>query len=97
MHNEMSTLRICCPYCEHEAEDFFEVLDPDVIDKMRCEGCGKFFHYALMECHRCANEQVFTWPHEPSSAALDMLTCEACGSTFRYSDETRQDQAQWRE
>lgn len=92
----MTTLCICCPHCENEAEDFFEVINPDIIDKMRCENCGKQFSFALMECHRCANEQVFTWPHEPSETALDMLTCEACGSTFRYSDETKQDQTQWR-
>lgn len=93
----MSKLYIQCPHCEHEAEDFFEVLDPDVLDDMRCENCGKHFSFALMECHRCANEQIFTWPHKPSSSALDMLTCEACGSTFRYSDETQQNEAQWRE
>lgn len=95
MSNEISTLCIQCPHCEHEAEDFFEVLDPDVLDDMRCENCGKHFSFALMECHRCANEHIFTWPHEPSEAALNMLTCEACGSTFRYSDEAEQDQARW--
>jgi hypothetical protein len=61
-------------------------LDPNVLDRMRCEACEQTFSFAIMECHRCDNERVFTWSHEPAVTALDMLTCDQCGSTFRYHD-----------
>jgi transcription elongation factor Elf1 len=82
----VSVLKIFCPHCNHASEDSFEVLDPDTIDAMRCEHCEKQFWFAIMECHACGHEQVFTWMHQASAAALSMLTCEACGTTFRRDD-----------
>lgn len=82
----MSVLEIFCPHCKHASEDSFEVLDPDTIDTMRCEGCEKQFAFAIMECHACGHEQVFTWVVQPSTAALSALTCEACKRPFRRDD-----------
>ncbi len=81
-----SVLVMLCPYCEHESCDVFDVLNSDVIDKMRCETCRNEFSFALMECHRCASEKIFSWKKEPSATVLDSLTCECCDSTFRYPD-----------
>ena len=79
-----SLLVVSCPYCAREICDVFDVLDSDVIDKMRCEACRKEFSFALMECHRCAGEQIFNWKKEPPATILDSLTCACCDSTFRY-------------
>jgi transcription elongation factor Elf1 len=87
MENNLS-LKLSGPHCEAEHADQFEVLDPDKLDRMRCDACEKTFSFAIMECHRCAHEQVFTWAHEPAPTVLDMLTCEQCGSTFRFHDAT---------
>lgn len=89
----MSFMQLHCPFCEHAHEDPFEVLDSDVLDSMKCEECAKTFWYAIMECHRCAHEQTFTWPHEPASESLDQLTCESCGSTFRVNDGQAEQEA----
>ncbi|MBA3773588.1 MAG: hypothetical protein H0X13_14200 [Ramlibacter sp.] len=82
----MTVLKLPCPHCGNRHEDLLEVLDPDKIDSMHCEECRRQLWFSIMECHRCANEQVFTWAHEPEVHALDMLTCEACGSPFRRQD-----------
>lgn len=82
--NMESALVLACPYCENESFDVFEVLDPDVLDKMRCESCKNEFSFALMECNRCAHEQTFSWKQAPPAATLDFLTCSSCDSTFRY-------------
>jgi uncharacterized OB-fold protein len=88
----MSDLILTCPHCTYEHEDMFEVLDTDSLDAMRCEGCKEIFTFALMECHRCANEQAFSWRHPPLATALDQLTCEACGNTFRYPHAYQEDE-----
>ena len=80
------SLGLLCPHCGQEHEDPFEVLDPDRLESMRCEACAKPFSFAIMECHRCAHEQVFTWAHEPAAKVLDLLTCEQCSSTLRCAD-----------
>lgn len=80
------SMKLPCPHCQTEHPDLFEVLDSNVLGQMRCEACKHTFSFAIMECHRCAHEKVFTWPHEPAATVLDMLTCEQCGSTFRYQD-----------
>jgi transcription elongation factor Elf1 len=85
MGGKMS-LMLSCPHCQAEHTDPFEVLDSNKLDQIRCDECGRHFSFAIMECHRCAHEQVFTWPHEPAESVLDLLTCEQCGSTFRYHD-----------
>jgi len=91
----MSSLRITCPHCHEEHDDPFEVLASDQLHSMLCEGCGARFWLAIMECHRCAAEQTFTWGHQPEVAALDLLTCDPCGSTFRYHDaETEQERSE---
>lgn len=77
-------LVLSCPYCTHESFDVFDVLNSDVVDEMHCERCKKKFFFALMECHRCANEQIFSWKEAPPTTALDFLTCACCDSTFRY-------------
>jgi hypothetical protein len=87
-----SALVLFCPYCTHESFDDFDVLDPDVLDKMRCESCKKEFSFALMECHRCAHEQTFSWKKEPPATALDLLTCSSCDSTFRYPNAYQEGQ-----
>ncbi len=84
----MATLILSCPHCEEEHQDAFEVLNADSIESMRCDACNKQFWFAIMECHRCANEQTFTWTQLPTLEVPDGLTCEACGSTFRYHDDT---------
>lgn len=83
---------LSCPHCGQEHEDPFEVLDPDRLEQMRCEGCAKPFWFAIMECHRCAHEKVFTWSHAPALQALDLLSCDQCGSTFRYADASHEEE-----
>lgn len=87
-------LKIPCPHCDHASEDEFEVLEPDSIEAMRCEHCDKQFWFSIMECHRCAHEQVFTWAHQPPPEALAMLTCEACQATFRRSNGFVQEESE---
>ena len=76
----------CCPFCEHAHVDDFEVLEPNVLNEMRCERCRKVFAFAIMECDRCANEQAFSWATRPAEAALALLTCPHCMRSFRYAD-----------
>lgn len=84
----MSFMQLHCPFCEHGHKDPFEVLDTNALDSMKCEACSAVFWFAIMECERCAHEQTFSWPQQPSSAVLDLLTCEACGNAFRKCNET---------
>jgi transcription elongation factor Elf1 len=79
----VSILNILCPHCDYANEDVFEVFDLDTINTVRCEHCEKQFWFAIMECHACEHEEVFTWMHQTAAAALPMLTCEACGASFR--------------
>jgi transcription elongation factor Elf1 len=88
------TLKIVCPHCDHASEDGFEVLDLDTIDAMLCEHCGRQFWFFIMECHRCAHEQVLTWAHQPPPEALAMLTCEACQATFQCSNGFVQEESE---
>lgn len=78
-----SSLTFSCPHCGHKHEDSLEVLEPDIADSMRCEGCAQSFSVALMECHRCAAEQVHTWRGEPATGVLETLKCHTCGNTLR--------------
>lgn len=82
----MGSLTLSCPACGHEHEDAWEVLDVNQASSMRCDRCRVQFWFALMECHRCENEQSFTWRHEPSPKGVAMLECEACHGTFRCPD-----------
>jgi ribosomal protein L40E len=85
---EKMSFNLLCPFCQHKHDDPFEVLNPDRLDVMRCEKCKAKFSFAIMECHRCAHEQVFSWPQAPSADALDMLICEECNRTLRYQNAT---------
>ena len=84
----MSIIQFACPRCQHAHDDPFEVFDSDRLHSLRCEHCRQDFSFAIMECHRCAHEEVFTWPQAPSEVALSLLTCESCGSTFRFNDDS---------
>jgi type IV secretion system protein VirB11 len=90
----MPALQIHCPHCDHASEDLFGVLDPDAIDTMRCEQCANPFCLAIMECQRCAHEQVFTWGPQPPDVSLSMLTCETCGNTSRRNNGAVQEKEQ---
>ena len=56
---------------------------PDRLIEMRCEHCGEWFHFAIMECHACGCEGVHAWRHRPPNEALELLICECCGDTYR--------------
>ena len=77
-----------CPHCQHLKEDPFEVLDQNVIDWMKCEACEKRFYFAIVECHRCAFENVYCWPAEPPSETLALLTCPKCQSTYLRNENS---------
>jgi len=83
---EMCAIAFSCPRCGHIHEDPFEVLPADTLGTILCEGCRQEFAFALMECHRCANEHAFAWPSAPPLEALNLLQCDGCGSTFRLGD-----------
>jgi transcription elongation factor Elf1 len=78
-----SALTVSCPHCKHRHKDILELLEPDNLDAMRCDSCTHEFSVAVMECHRCADEQVFTWQEAPAAAVLDTLKCQMCGSGHR--------------
>lgn len=73
-----------CPHCHSAQDDPFEVLDVDRVEAMGCEACGQRFFFAIMECHRCANDDAVSWLDEPPPSVLDELTCGKCGATYRY-------------
>lgn len=77
----MTALQFSCPHCSHGFDDPYEVLDDNKLLDIRCDACGKHFSLAIMECHRCAREEPFTWAVQPPPGALPQLTC-ACGATF---------------
>ena len=77
------SIELHCPHCQHAHDDPWEVLDVDKIDQMKCEGCHRAFHFALMECQRCAEETAHSWAHAPAPEALRLLTCPDCGATYR--------------
>lgn len=77
-----------CPRCENEHEDVFDVLDGDALASMKCETCRTLFWFAVMECHQCAQEEVFVWPGAVSEEALSLLVCTACCRTLRYHENS---------
>lgn len=77
-----------CPRCEHRHEDEFDVLDVDALCSMKCEACRNTFWFAVMECHRCGDEEAFEWPSTLSEDALNLLVCRTCCRTFRYREHS---------
>lgn len=80
--SDKSSSPIICPHCEYEEVDDFEVFDPGVPHSMRCDGCRRDFHFALMECSSCGAESSFPWAHLPSELELSGLACKRCGRSY---------------
>lgn len=78
-HSLMSSLVLRCPHCGQAGIDLFECLDHGVIGPICCEGCGRKFLCLLLECLKCANEDVFTWIQAPSETEMKELACSTCG------------------
>ena len=74
----------CCTACGHGHADDFEVLPADTLGSLRCEACRVVFWSVVMNCHRCAHEQAFSWPQKPPDETLPLLTCPRCLSTFLF-------------
>lgn len=85
---DSSTLAIQCPHCGHTEFDDYELMLPDCIEQMRCSRCGGVFHFAVLECRRCASESVFHWLHRPADEAVAHLTCHACGHSHAQDEAT---------
>ena len=76
-----------CPHCGYESDDAFEVLNCNVVHAMcACEGCGKPYSFALMDCVHCGFEEVLTQAAPIAPATLSSLECPACRQYFMDFD-----------
>jgi transcription elongation factor Elf1 len=93
VHDSEFQLNIACPFCGHAHEDCFEILDTNKMDSMRCHSCRKSFALMLMECERCADEQMFVWSEVPPAIEVVGLACQACGEKYRHADASDEHEA----
>ena len=85
---DSAVVSFSCPHCGHANADDFELVDPDQVQAVRCDGCGRDFHAVLMECPRCAADSTYQWTQAPGEQALSGLACRQCGQLFANDAES---------
>lgn len=89
----VTELSILCAHCNHTNEDPLEVFDAGRLQCMRCDGCGKLFHFLIADCERpgCFNEEVFRWIEPPLANVVADLACSKCGGPYFPHEDPDED------
>ena len=86
-----SPLAVECPHCSQVEDDGFELLDGNRLQALRCGGCEREFHVAIMECRACGCECLFSWTRRPRPDRFEDLMCETCQQPYQDHETAPRD------
>jgi len=72
-------ISLSCPSCGTSIHDGWEGLTENEVHDLTCADCGNRFRGAVLECPRCAADEVVT---SQSDIEIVTLNCKACGSNI---------------
>ncbi len=72
-------MSLSCPSCGTAINDSWECLTENEVHDLTCAHCGNCFRGAILECLRCATDEVVT---SQLNIEISTLACKACGSNF---------------
>lgn len=77
-----------CPHCTTRSDDPFEVLDNNFVHEMAaCEGCGKSYFFAVIECDHCGHEVSIERGEEFTLGAFRSSGCPNCRQPLALIDD----------
>jgi hypothetical protein len=86
--NTSAEISLRCPSCGIASNDGFECLAENEVHELTCAQCGNRFQAVILDCLRCADDDVIA---SQSDIDVSNLVCKACGSNIfglEHDDET---------
>lgn len=77
--NVSAEISLRCPSCGTASNDGFECPAENEVHELTCAHCCNRFRAVILDCLRCADDEVIT---SQSDIDVSTLVCTACGSNI---------------
>jgi len=79
-------LEFDCPTCNTTHQDAWELLDAQVLHKIKCTHCKDSFYFRFFDCRVCETEMTQTATENTDPVLTDSV-CKACAFKHPTKDE----------